>query len=81
MTTISTFRTDNFQLASYLLCEGYRIISVDKTNLRRVVFVFAETKQRQLLTQKFLSYETLVEPHKFFSAQKDIKQLIYSSDS
>ncbi len=81
MANLSTFKTDNFQLASYLLCEGCRIISVDKTNPRRVVFVFTETKQRLLLTQKFLSYETLVEPHKFFSAQKDIKQLIYSNNS
>ena len=71
------FKTDNFPLSCYLLCVGCRILSVDKTNPRRAVFVFDETDDLKLHNQKFLSYETLIEPHKFFSAQKDIKQLIY----
>ena len=73
----STFPTDNFQLASYLLSESCRLISTDKTNPKRAVFIFEDTNQRRFLTDRFLSYEAKVEPHKFFSAQKDLKQLIY----
>lgn len=79
--TPNTFATDNFQLASYLLSESCKLISCNKDNPRRVVFVFEETEERQTLTQKFLSYEASVEPHRFFSAQKDLKQLIYANNS
>lgn len=72
------FPTDNFQLACFLLCEGCLLKSVDKSNPRRVVFNFEDNEIRKSVTDKFLRYEGLVEPHKFFSAQKDLKQLIYS---
>lgn len=75
----NTFSTDNFQLAAFLLAESSRLISVDKTNPRRVVFVFEESEKRKELTERFLSYEAQVEPHRFFSAQKDLKQLIYEN--
>lgn len=74
-----TFQSDNFQLACYLLAESIKLLSLDKTNPRRVLFVFEESDQRKSLTQKFLAYEALVEPHRFFSAQKDLKQLIYQN--
>lgn len=76
-TMSDTFSTDSFQLASYLLCESCRLISVDKTNPKRVIFVFEVSKNLDELQQKFLSHKALVEPHRFFSAQKDLKQLIY----
>ena len=72
-----TFYTDNFQLASYLLSESCRLSSIDKNNPKRAVFVFEDSDKRNLLTNRFLSYEAKVEPHRFFSAQKDLKQLIY----
>lgn len=79
-TTITNifFPTDNFQLACFLLCEGCLLKSVNKNDSRRVVFNFEENDKRKDLTDKFLRYEGLIEPHKFFSAQKDLKQLIYS---
>jgi len=73
----TVFKTDNFPLSAYLLCVGCKIQSLDKSNPRRVVFLFIEDEELKQHNQKFLSYQALVEPHKFFSAQKDIKQLIY----
>jgi hypothetical protein len=73
----STFSTDNFQLAAYLLAESCSLIMADKTNPKRVLFVFEESDKRKELTQKFISYQALVEPHRYFSAQKDLKQMIY----
>lgn len=75
----NTFSTDNFQLAAYLLVESCKLVSVNKTNPRRALFVFEDSENRQFLTEKFLSYEAQVEPHRFFSAQKDLKQLIYEN--
>lgn len=71
------FRTDNFQLASYLLSKGCIILSVDKTNPKRVVFIFKDSEKLRELNQTFLSYDALVEPHRLYSAQKDLKQMIY----
>lgn len=73
------FPTDNFQLASYLLSCSCPLVSVDKTNPKRVVFIFENSSKREKFTQEFLSYQGMVEPHKFFSAQRDLKQLIYST--
>ncbi|MFA6081219.1 MAG: DUF5659 domain-containing protein [Patescibacteria group bacterium] len=74
------YRTDNFQLAAFLLSEGSCLISLDKTNLRRVQFIFKLTNGLKILIENFLSYKAVCEPHKFFSAQKDLKQLIYSNN-
>lgn len=75
----SSFSTDNFQLAAYLLAESCNLLMVDKFNPRRAMFVFEESVRRKELTQKFISYQALVEPHRFFSAQKDLKQLLYEN--
>ncbi len=75
----AAFSTDSFQLASYLLAESVPLLSVDRTNPKRVIFLFEESKQRKLLNQKFLAHKANVEPHKFFSAQKDLKQIIYQN--
>lgn len=75
----STFSTDNFQLACYLLAESCKLLMVDKFNPRRALFIFEESERRQELTQKFISYQASVEPHRFFSAQKDLKQLLYQN--
>ncbi|KKP64699.1 MAG: hypothetical protein UR61_C0041G0006 [candidate division WS6 bacterium GW2011_GWE1_34_7] len=73
------FTTDNFVLAAYLLTESCLLVHCDKTNPRRVIFHFENSNEREILTQKFLGYEARIEPNKFFSAQKNLKQLIYSS--
>lgn len=72
------FTTDSFQLASFLLSEQCKLLSLDRSNPKRIVFIFEDTAHRLELTQKFLSHQALIEPHKFAAAQKDLKQLIYS---
>lgn len=72
-----TFSTDSFPLASYLLAKSCTLTLIDKANPRRALFVFQESEERQKLTKEFLSHTGLVEPHKFFSSQKDLKQMLY----
>ncbi|OGH39050.1 MAG: hypothetical protein A2905_00425 [Candidatus Levybacteria bacterium RIFCSPLOWO2_01_FULL_36_10] len=71
------FTTDNFQLACFLLSESCELLSLDRANPKRVSFVFTDTPKRQELTSEFLGHRALVEPHRFTSAQRDLKQLIY----
>lgn len=74
-----TFNTDSFNLASFLLSQSCRLISLDRTNPKRIVFIFEESAKRVELTDLFLMYKAQVEPHRLFAAQKDLKQLIYQS--
>lgn len=78
MNTNKTFSTDSFQLASYLLCESIPLVSTDKSNPKRVLFLFEESDLRKKLTEEFLAHKAQVEPHRLASAQKDLKQMIYS---
>lgn len=75
---IPEYSTDNFQLASYLLSAGYPILKLDKNNPRRAQFYFEESTSLREEVKRFISYEAVVEPHRYFSAQKDIKQLLYA---
>lgn len=77
----TTFSTDSFLLASYLLSESCNLLSLDKTNPKRIIFIFQETEKRQKLTQKFHAFEALSEPHRLASAQKDLKQMIYQKQN
>lgn len=73
----TTYPTDNFALAAYLLAEGCTLLSVDKRNLRRAVFIFQESERRSMLSNEFFSYQSKVEPNRFYSAQRNLKQMLY----
>lgn len=75
----NTFATDSFVLASYLLAESCSLLMVDKTNSQRMSFIFEESEKRKQLTSNFLAYKASVEPNRFYSASKNIKQLIYQN--
>lgn len=75
----STFQTDSFHLASFLLSESCKLISLERSNPRRIIFIFEESEKRKQLTAKFLAFEAMCEPHRLASAQKDLKQLIYQN--
>ena len=72
------FSTDSFHLATFLLSQSIPIVYANKDNPRRVLFVFEDSPLREEVTKKFLAFEALVEPHRLFSAEKDLKQIIYS---
>lgn len=72
------FSTDNFQLASFLLCKGFSLKSADTSDQKRVKFLFIETDELIQSNIEFSQFKGLVEPHQFFSAQKDLKNIIYS---
>lgn len=73
----STFSTDSFVLASFLLSHECILLEVDKTNPRRASFIFKKTKEIERLIKEFHTFQAKIEPHKFFNAQKDLKQRLY----
>ena len=79
MDNTGTFSTDSFVLASYLLCESFKLISINRENPRRMIFIFEDSKDRATLIELFFSYRARVEPNRFYSAQRNLKQMIYQN--
>ncbi len=69
-------------VASALCCLGYSITSLDRSNPRRVVFVF-DTKKAGLndAVQQYWDGSMRLPPLALFTHQKQLKQRIYSDQS
>lgn len=76
---IKTFSTDSFNLASFLLSQSCRLVNLDRTNPKRIIFIFEDTSERAALTEMFLMSKAQIEPNRFIAAQKNLKQLIYQN--
>lgn len=75
----NTFSTDSFILASYLLCESFNLIGINKDNPKRMIFIFEDAKNRATAIETFFSYKARIEPNRFYSAQRNLKQMIYQN--
>lgn len=75
----NTFSTDSFVLAGYLLCESLKLVSINKDNPKRMIFIFEDSGHREHLIEIFFSYKATVEPNRFYSAQRNLKQMIYQN--
>lgn len=69
----------DFYGTAFLLASGAPILSVDKTNPRRVVFLFADNKRNQQLVEDFMFGRGQISPKRFIAAIREVKQLLYSS--
>lgn len=76
---IKTFSTDSFVLASFLLCESFKLLDINRDNPKRMVFIFEESGNRVSAIELFFSYKAHVEPNRFYSAQRNLKQMIYQN--
>lgn len=77
-TLTETYTTKDFYLAAFLLANDFEILNLDKTDPRKVFFVFQDMENRENLVEDFLFGKAQVEPKKFTSAIKQIKQLLYN---
>lgn len=73
------FPLSDFYLAVFLRVKGLNIINIDKTNPRRALFVFEDSKDRKKLVGDFLFGRAQVEPKRFAAVIKELKQLLHSS--
>jgi len=73
------FSTSDFCLATTLVSLGFPILQLDRTDPRRVNFVFADQKDLQEEINLFWEEKTLISPMAFYYAQKKLKSLLYMS--
>lgn len=73
------YKTSDFYIAAYIKASGIPLLYADKSNPRKVLFVFSGLKDSQNLAEDFLFGKGSIEPRTFVAAIKELKQLLYSS--
>lgn len=74
------FKTSDFYLSAFLLAKDLKLLTVDRLNPNRALFVFQDSEDRQDLVQDFLFGRAKVNPKNFVVAIKELKQLLHSSE-
>ena len=74
-----TFSTFDLGLATTLVVLKYELILLDKTDPKKVRFVFKETKDIEQTMLKYWNNEITVPALTFFNTLKNLKNRIYSS--
>ena len=75
-----TFSTFDLGLATTLLTLKYELIKLDKTDPKKVRFVFKETKDIEQAMLNYWNDEITVPALTFFNNQKNLKNRIYSNN-
>lgn len=75
------FSTSDFCLATTLLAINFRLVQLDKSNPRRVSFLFEHKDAIERLIPDFRNKSLQVIPQAFYYAQRELKTLMYQEDS
>ena len=78
MDEIQVMKTSDFTLASSLLCVGHDIIGIDKTNRKRVVFIFKRTSDLEVHMKDYFERRLRVEPVGFVQTQRELRGRIHT---
>lgn len=78
ITKTKTYNCSDLYAAAFLIANGTELIDVDKTDRKRVVFVFSDTEGRESLLAAFWSKRASIEPRSFIAAIKEAKERLYS---
>lgn len=73
------FETSDLALSTTISI-WFPLQSVDKSEPRRVVFIFERTKDLDELVDKYWRKELLVEPRLYFDQLKSLKARLYSNE-
>ncbi|MFH0796994.1 MAG: DUF5659 domain-containing protein [Candidatus Omnitrophota bacterium] len=71
-----TYQTSDLALAT-CLCLFFPLEGIDRTNARRVTFIFEKSEDLDTLVNQYWRGQVQVEPQKFFNQLKIIKSRLY----
>lgn len=74
------FNTSDFVIASTLICFGFNLVELDKSNKSRIIFSFEKNSKIEKTVKEFWENKLTVNPKLFFNAQKELKTRMYSGD-
>ena len=73
------YRTYDLGLASALVHVGFVLRGLDRSNGRKVEFIFDKTPEFEDAVNRFWSGELLIDAQSYFEAIRSVKNRIYSS--
>ncbi len=75
------FTTYDIGVSAALLCCGYELLSVDKQNPRKALFVFSKDIQIEEFTDLYFSDRLDVKARSYFDHLKALKNMLYSENN
>lgn len=74
------FISPDFYISAFILAKGLRLSGVtkDSQNPRRLLFIFEDKESAQKLAEDFIFGRDLIEPKRYSTAIKELKDLIHS---
>lgn len=71
------YSTSDLNLAG-VISLYYPIFSIDKSNPKKIIFIFKKDKNLDLIIEKYWHEELRIEPIKYSNALKKLKNRIYN---
>ena len=70
--------TYDLGVSSALMCSGFELLALDKTNPRKALFIFRRTDQIDEIADQYFADRLEVKARSFFDAVKALKNRLYS---
>ena len=74
----AVFTTYDLGVSTALLCAGFELLSVDKRNPRKALFIFKKTDGIEDAANRYFSDRLKVKARSFFDHLKALKNKLYS---
>lgn len=74
------YRTYDLGLASALVQVGFALRGLDRSNGKKVEFIFTRTPELEEAIKRFWSGELMVSAQDYFEAIRSVKNRIYSTE-
>lgn len=74
------FRTSDFGLAATLIALDHQVIEFDRSNPKRVQFIFTQVEKLSTDVESFWNDSVRISPLKFLTAQKILKNRLYCAN-
>lgn len=71
------YETSDFYLAAFLRTKGVKLRNVDRTNPRRVVFIFETASSTTDLVDEYMMGASQVNPRMYASIIRQLKDILY----
>lgn len=72
------FSTSDLNLASVLVTLGYQLLGLDRSQPRRVQFLFAQVQGIENVINDYWDDKITLPPQRLFAAQKKLKNRLYA---
>ena len=77
---MNEYETSDLGTASYLLTIGHQLLTLNRVNPRRALFIFERTSDIERTVEDFWNGTARVAPLALLQSQKTLKSRIYASE-